>query len=534
MRRRFLQAAFLVAGAGLVALAVSHAAARGSEAAAGGGTLRVTIGQAGFGSIDPAFALTDPIVDVTCARLLNYPDKPPPAGYRITPEVATALPKVSNGGRTFTFTLRKTFRFSDGKPVRADAFAHAIDRALILARADPGAGFYFDDIVGAKAVMKGTADHASGVTASGTKLVVRLTAPAPSFLPRLTTTPFCAVPPDLITDPEGVTAFAGSGPYYFSEYVRGKRAVLKRNPHYRGTRPHRLDSIVVDLFGDPREGFKLVERGEADWALGPPFLYWDTALGLQRKYGTGKSRRFLVYPAVSTGLAVNVSRPLFRDNLALRRALNYAIDRPRLTAFFHGRPADHYLPADMPGYRNAQLYPLNGPDLGTARALATGNTRSGKAVLWIPDLPEFVALGQVVKQDLRKIGLDVQVKPIPGPAFYDRIGKPGAPFDLAAVTWIGAFPDPYEFMNSLFDSRSIGAANIGRFRSAKYDRLLRRTATLSGEARYRAYGDLDVQLARDAAPRIQIAWEGVATFVSSRVGCIVLRPQLDLAAACLK
>jgi ABC-type oligopeptide transport system substrate-binding subunit len=267
-----------------------------------------------------------------------------------------------------------------------------------------------------------------------------------------------------------------------------------------------------------------------------PQYIWDPTRDLPGKYGTGKSRRFFVQPGfVSVGYAINVSRPLFRDNLALRRALNFAVDRPRMTAYFHGRPADQYLPPYMPGFKNAPLYPLKGPDLRKARTLANGNTRGGKVVLWAPDIPPIVSAAQVLKQNLRAIGLELEVRTVPpGPGFYARVNRQGAAWDLAAVSWIGAFPDPFDYTNSLFDSRQAGKTNVGRFSSPRYDGLMRRTATLSGEARYRAYGDLDVQLARDAAPRLQIAWEGATTFVSKRVGCIVLRPELDLAAACLK
>ncbi len=68
--------------------------------------------------------------DTTCARLMSYEDKPPPAAFRLAPEVASGPPKVASDLKTYTFTLRSGFRFSDGKPVRASAFARAINRAL--------------------------------------------------------------------------------------------------------------------------------------------------------------------------------------------------------------------------------------------------------------------------------------------------------------------------------------------------------------------------------------------------------------------
>jgi len=61
-----------------------------------------------------------------------------------------------------------------------------------------------------------------------------------------------------------------------------------------------------------------------------------------------------------------------------------------------------------------------------------------------------------------------------------------------------------------------------------------RAAGLRGRARYTAYGNLDIQLARDAAPIVSYAFAKEPTLVSKRVGCVVLRPRLDLVAACLK
>jgi hypothetical protein len=94
-------------------------------------------------------------------------------------------------------------------------------------------------------------------------------------------------------------------------------------------------------------------------------------------------------------------------------------------------------------------------------------------------------------------------------------------------------------MVSIFDSANIGGhapgiVNLSYFDSPKYNRLLGRAGRLTGAARYRAYGDLDVQLARDAAPAIPYANFNEFTFVSPNVGCVVPNPALDLTAVCLK
>ena len=103
--------------------------------------------------------------------------------------------------------------------------------------------------------------------------------------------------------------------------------------------------------------------------------------------------------------------------------------------------------------------------------------------------------------------------------------------------WAPDYLDPYTYINALLDGRSlkaVGNFNYAHFDSPQYNRLMARAARLQGNARLRAYGNLDVKLARDAAPLVAYAFAKDPTLVSKRVGCRVLRFGLDLAAACLK
>lgn len=122
-------------------------------------------------SLDPALASSPPgwaLLDTTCARLMAYPDKAPPAGFRLQPEVAADFPAISTDRTTYTFRLRSGFRFSDGAPVRASAFARAITRLLAPEMNSPGV-HYARDIVGAGRVLAGKATTPSGVVARGTR-----------------------------------------------------------------------------------------------------------------------------------------------------------------------------------------------------------------------------------------------------------------------------------------------------------------------------------------------------------------------------
>ncbi len=536
MRRGFLLLALLFVSAAVLAETSVRPGAHAAPRAAGGGIFRVVTDN--FDAVDPALGYTSTswaLLDAACARLMNYPDKPLPAGLRLVPEVAARSPRVSADAKTFTFTLRTGFRFSDGTPVRASAFARAINRVIAISPRDSGFQ-YVSDIVGADAVRSGKATSASGVVAKGNRLVVRLKASAPDFPARTTMTFFCAVPPGLPLDPEGVGPFPGSGPYYVSDYVRGQRVVLSRNPFYGGSRPHRVDGFVADLQAPtPEAVLKRVERNQADWgSVGPP-VYFDPALRLVAKYG--KSRLFIKPGLTMRGFALNMARPLFRNNLALRRAVNFAVDRSALTnapGTPHGQPSDQYLPAGLPGFRDARIYPLGGPDLQKARALARGHTRSGRAVLWTFDFPPALAAAQTLKRNLRAIGLDVEVRGFPNGAYAGQVASPGARYDIAFSPWVADYIDPYQYVNVLLESRFLGSNNWSRLHLARSDALMRRAALLQGDARYRAYGKLDVQLSRDVAPRIAVSNDSETTFVSKRVGCIVLRPWLDLTAACLR
>ena len=540
LKRSVAVLALAVPGAVLVGFASGHSDARRPDATpATGGTFRVVFAPPEqLDSMDPAIANTQAswsLLDLTCARLMTYPDKSGLGAYKLAPEVAAAPPEVSRDGKTYTFTLRRNFRFSDGKPVDARAFARAINRTLAPGLRSLGTR-YMDDIVGARAVQSGRASSASGVIARGYRLIIRLVQPL-GDLPARTSMPFfCAVPPNLPADPEGRGAFQGSGPYYVDEYRPGQRIVIKRNRYYGGTRRHYVDGFSVDLTAaSPQEVLDRIENGSADWGIVPPPLYFAPERRLVEKYGL--KGQFQVRPGFTfRGFVLNTSSPLFRGNLQLRQAVNFAIDRKVFGPGNLGaRLTDQVLPPSLPGFVDGKIYPLREPNLAKARQLASGHLRGGKAVLYVNDLPLTLGIGQTLKQQLAAIGLEVEVRGIPGPALATRLSTPGEPFDMTfLVTPNVDYYDPYAFLNLFFESRFIGRTNWSNLSSPKFDRLLRATSHLRGKARLRAYGRLDVQLARDVAPIVAAAYITEPTLVSKRVGCILLRPALDLATACLK
>jgi ABC-type transport system substrate-binding protein len=502
------------------------------------GTFRVGIPAEQIDSIDPAIttiAGTTTLIRATCAGLMTLSDKPFPEGARIVPELAKGFPTISQRGKTYTFTLRNGMRFSTGAPIMARDVAHTLNRILDPAMKAYAADF-FTDIVGAREVSAGKTKTATGIVARGQVLTIRLTKPVGAFTARAGLAA-CVLPYTVPADPEGVKApIPTAGPYYVAEYVPGRQVVLERNRFYRGSRPHRVARIDVDLTGDAPTVLDRVDRGELDYGWVPTSDFAARAAEFRRKYGLNRARFFAVPASFLRFFALNTSRPLFRNNAELRQAVNFAVDRPALLRErgpLAGFLTDQYLPPGLPGFRNEQIYPLQAPKLGIAKRLAKGNLRDRKAVLYTPSIPLGVSQAQIVKSNLAKIGLNVTIRELPVTLYFEKLSRPGEPFDIAWEGWLADLPDP-SLLNDIFAGRNIPESNHGRFDSPKYNALLDHASRLTGARRYQKYGRLDVDLARNAAPAIAYAYDNALTFVSARTGCIVVNPYLDLAAVCLK
>jgi peptide/nickel transport system substrate-binding protein len=338
-----------------------------------GGILRMD-SQSDVDYMDPALAyvpLSWQLLYATCAKLLNYPDQAGPAGSRLIPEVAEALPSVTADGRSYTFTIRRGFRFSppSDEPVTAQTFKDTIERTLNPRMHSPVAG-EFADIVGANTYMAGKTPHIAGVMARGDTLMIQLNAPAPDFLARIAEPPMCAVPTDTPIDPSGVRTMPSAGPYYVASYTPGQGIVLDRNPNYRGRRPEALAQIQLSVGIATGRSVSAVQSGAADYTTlaGLPLSSADTsgltalARQLATRYGPARlagsktTQQYFTNPEVQLDYYIlNTHRPLFND-MTMRRAVNYAIDRTALAQLGNPglplpeHPTDHYLPPGIPGY----------------------------------------------------------------------------------------------------------------------------------------------------------------------------------------
>ena len=212
-----------------------------------------------------------------------------------------------------------------------------------------------------------------------------------------------------------------------------------------------------------------------------------------------------------------------------RRARPRARWRPR-------RPAtDQFLMPNKLGFRDERIYPLRGPDARSARALARGRTRSGKAVLYVPDIPAVIARGQLIQRTCERSAsmsrssgshrASTSPSSAPGRAVRHRVRRAAGSEPGSSGVPLGHVPRAHDRPAGLRELVVLGLAEvqprarpgIGIGRRTSVPRLRRaRRADLTG---------------RGAA--IPYAYDNALTLVSARTGCVIVNPYLDLAAVCL-
>jgi peptide/nickel transport system substrate-binding protein len=319
------------------------------------------------------------------------------------------------------------------------------------------------NIVGAADVHAGRAKHARGVVAKGRKLIIRLTRPDGAFLPKIALPAFQATSTKLPLSEQVLGPYPTAGPYAFKRLDVNVQTSIRRNPYYTfGPGRHRPRNLAgVDVFWriDEQTGFEQVKGGELD--LGP--LPAPEVQGVAEQYGVNKTRVWSE-PQNCTGyLPMNMANDLFKNNLPLRRAVNYAIDRKAYVAQsgpYAGKPWTHILNPGVPGWRNVTLYKHN---LAKAKRLAAGHLRDGKiTVYYHPFSAANLAQAQIVRQDLINIGFQPENITMKDDyrEIYDPLGVRGTDADIAVSRgWCSDYPDPYAFINVLFDGNLIRAEN---------------------------------------------------------------------------
>ena len=454
-----------------------------------GGTLRLVATQT-FDTIDPAFQLTQTLVFTRPAydTLVTFEQAPGPAGLRLVPDLAIAIPSPTRAGTTYAFRLRRGIRYSDGRRLKAQDFRRAIER---LFRVHSPGTTYYTGIAGAAACVRRprTCDLSRGIETddmAGT-VVFHLRAPDPDFLFKLTVIGFSVPVPGGTPDHAlRSTPLPGTGPYAIvrasERHLRFARNRFFREWSHAAQPDGNPDAIEWHVVSSLDEAVDSVERGAADWMLGliPPARLHRLQLSRPAQLHTNPS--FIVEFA-----PLNAHRPPF-DDVRVRRALNYAIDRAKIVRMYGGpavaTPLCQPLPPAFPGYRRYCPYTAHpgaggawtAPSLAAARRLVADSGTSGARIdVWgtTDSIGVPRALPAYFAGVLRSLGYRARLHLVPFPtlsAFREQVQL------SVDGDWAPDYPAPSAYLPGFFSCH--GGYSNGYVCDSTLDDEMRRATAL--------------------------------------------------------
>jgi peptide/nickel transport system substrate-binding protein len=491
-----------------------------------GGVLRIDQSSTDFDTVDPGLAYVTndwSLLYTTQMLLVNFPEKNGQAGSVLYPEGATSFPTVSNDGKTYTFHIRPGLKFSDGSPVTAASWQRAWERNLSPKMGSPyGVNDGFQNVVvGGTQFLAGKSQHISGITAKGLTLTFRLTKPNPTFTSFLSMQWFGAVKPDMAYTTTGLNTYPSAGPYYISSRDPGKTTVIKRNPYYKGSRPANPDEIVFTSNTDQNQSLLQTKAGQTDLDMStvPPTA--AASLGTPNAPGS----QFHVGPTSCVIYALLNTARAPTNSLAVRKAINWGIDRPalvRLLGKYAGARTDQILVPGIPGYKPYKIYAFAGANVAKAKQVGGAALNNAPALNVIHSTSAAgVAGAQQIEYNLKQMGLKYNDVPTPGTVYYNTLETKGTSYNVARAGWCADYFDPFDYINVLLDGRTIQANNntdMAYLNAPALNKAMDAAASLSGKARATAYSKLDLQVMQNYAPWVPYLINNDRFYTSKRVG----------------
>ena len=459
----------------------------------------------------------------TYIPLLTYARANGTAGGKVIPGLAKSLPKVSDGGKTYSLVLRKGLKYSNGTPVRASDFKFSVERMFKVN--SPGSSFY-TTIVGAEAFAEKEANEISGIETddkSG-KIVIHLLSPRGTFNNELGMLFTALVPPgtpdeDMTADPPPAT-----GPYVIVKSRPGQGWEYERNPQWAKSNAKAMpefsaghfDKIKIDIIENSSTAVNDIEQGRYDWMQQPPPP--DRYAAVKADF---EGTQFRIEPGVSTYYFwMNTTHAPF-DDLKVRQAVNYALDGEALERIYAGQltAGQQILPPGMPGYKKFHLYPH---DMTKAKELIKeANPADRNVTVWSNVEPENKEATEYYGDVLRKLGFNVKLKQINSETYFTLTGNRSTPdLDTGWSDWFEDYPHPNDFFQPLLSAESIqdtGNTNLAEIDipefNEKISRLAEETLGPKQEAEYAALGKGYMR----QAPWAPYGSRTVSTFVSSEI-----------------
>jgi peptide/nickel transport system substrate-binding protein len=396
--------------------------------------------------------------------LLTYAHKSGVAGTQVIPGLATSLPKITNGGKTYTLTLRPGLKYSDGTPVVASDVKFAIQRAI---KVNWGASSFLLPIAGAQAYLNGKSTSISGIATNDSTRTITFTLSSPvgDFSNVLAFPATSPVPQNTPMTVQTTKMPVGVGAYTLQNVVPNTSYELVKNPlfagfHIPGIPVGNIDEIKFQIVSNNLSEAEDVLNNRVD-AFDVGDAVPSTLLG---QIQSQASDRFAKETVASTNyFFLNQRIPPFNNALA-REAAAYAISRSDLARLAGGfvAPSCYFIPVGIVGHPTAPC-PYPSPNIAKARALLkqahlVGAPVTVYAMAKSPRQEE----GEYYASALKQVGFNPTVKLVDSAIYWTTIGNA----KTRAQTGMGGqfldFPAPDDFL-LLIDARNIHPTNSNNF-----------------------------------------------------------------------
>jgi peptide/nickel transport system substrate-binding protein len=515
--------------------ATSTASSTGSQGSHYGGTFTALWSSAGA-SIDPGadYDQNWSVLSVTNDGLVGWRKVGGTAGNQMVPDLATSIPKPTDGGREYTFTVRKGIEYSTGQPVEASDFAAELRRQFEIP--GPGVSFYSDIIGG-----QGCIDHPKSCNLSqgivtndktGT-ISFHLTQPDPEFLQKLTLSFAYALPADTPVN-TGSKPLPATGPYEIASYNPNTEMVLVRNPHFhlwsQAAQPNGYPNKIIIQYGLSLEDETTeVENGQADWMFDTPPADRLGQIGSQySKQIHINAGDTLYYFSLNSNVA-----PF--NNVKVRQAVNYAVNRKAVITLFGGNalatPSCQNLPPDFPGYEPYCPYTQNpgtrwtAPNLAKAKQLIAASGTSGESVKVLSDSDATSqGIGLYFVSLLSQLGYKASLETMSDSVAYTYSQDSSNKVQAYLTSWQPDYQGPADALVytscSGYTPNSSASPNISEFCEPQIQRLTEQAENVEVTSSARAdeiWAQVDKQITSQAA-NLQLFVANDVAFVSTSVG----------------
>jgi len=475
--------------------------------------------------------------------LLGYKHVNGPDGATIVPYLAKALPTVSSDGKTYTLTLRKGLKYSDGTAVKATDFRATIERDFKVD--SPGVGF-FGNIVGADSFSKTKKGHITGIVANDAtgKITIKLTQPQGDFQNILATTFAAPVPASTPAKDQSSHPAPSTGPYMIQSYKANKQAIVVRNQQWKSNKATGIsevpngnpDKMTIDILGDPGVALTRTLKGQDDYDFQQPPP--DRLGTLQSKY----SNQVKVYtPANTYYFFMNTRVKPFND-VRVRQAVNYAVNRQALVRVYGGlaNPTENILPPTYPQYKKHNLYPYN---LAKAKKLIQQAGVKGMSItVWNHDRGQDPKATEYLTSVLNSLGFKAKDKIINSSIYWTTIGNQSTKAQIGFADWFQDYPHPLDWFDVLLNGTRITQTHNNNYSNFNNAAVNTKIAGLKKQTKLTSavnsqWAALDKQVMQQAAWVPFINRQFVDTFNSDiDLSCYVnhVLYQFDFATICHK